>query len=76
MYQSFLWVLILFWVIFYEISTKIYFLAEILAFFSLEECGDEGVTIGSERYFYYHYVYKMPGHLPGHLPGHFSDYIL
>ena len=57
---------------FYEISTKINFLAEILTFFSLEECGDEGGTIGSERYFYYHCVYKMPGHLPGH----FSDYIV
>ena len=61
---------------FYEISTKINFLVEILAFFSLEECGDEEGMIGGERYFYYHCVYKMPGHLPGHLPGHFSDYIV
>ena len=54
---------------FYEISTKINFLAEILSFFSLEECGDEDGTIGGgERYFYYHCVYKMPGH--------FNDYIV
>ena len=31
----------------------------------LRECGDKRVTIGDERYFYYHFVYKMPGHLPG-----------
>ena len=51
MYQSFLWVLILFWVIFYEISTKIYFLAEILAFFSLEECGDEEERLAAKDIF-------------------------
>ena len=37
---------------FYEISTKINFLAELLAFlFSVEEYGDEEGTIGGERYF-------------------------
>ena len=71
MYQSFLGSnLVLGY--FYEISTKINFLAEILVFFSLEECGDEEWTIGCERYFYYHCVYKMPGHLPRH----FSNYIV
>lgn len=44
--------------------------------FSFEECGDEKVTFGDERYFHYNFVFKMPGHLPGHLPGHFSDNIV
>ena len=61
---------------FYEISTKINFLAEILAFFSLEECGDEEGTTGGERNFYYHYVYKMPGHLPGHFTIILCNYVV
>ena len=36
---------------FYEISTKINFLAEILSFFSLEECGDEGGRLVAQDIF-------------------------
>ena len=61
--------------IFYKISTKIKFFSRNFScfLFSLEECGDERMTIGDERFFYCHCVNKMPGHLHGHLPGHFGD---